>query len=99
MEIQYIAVLFILMTATGLIRDLKYIAPFSLIALILTTLAIMITMYMFVQDLPPISTRPVMADFSRLPLFLGTVLFCFESIGLVSILPNIRINLRTRRHF
>ncbi|KAJ9585742.1 hypothetical protein L9F63_002437, partial [Diploptera punctata] len=65
------------------IRDLKFLVPFSLIANVLMTVGIGITMYFLVQDLPSPSTRNYFSSISSLPLFFGTAIYCFEGIGLV----------------
>lgn len=68
----------------NLIRNLKFLAPFSMVANILTGCAMCITFYYIFQDLPSVNTRPIIADWSKLPLFFGTAIFALEGIGVVS---------------
>lgn len=79
------AFIFVPMVSTAMVRSLKYLVPFSMIAIILTMTAVALTMYVSMQDLPPVSSRPAVASLSRIPLFFGTVIYCFEGIGLVNI--------------
>jgi len=37
------------------------------------------------QALPPLSSRPAVADWRQFPLFFGTTVYCFEAISLVSV--------------
>ncbi|XP_025836729.1 proton-coupled amino acid transporter 1 isoform X2 [Agrilus planipennis] len=73
---------------TCFIRNLKYLAPFSIIANILMLAGISITLYYTSVDLPSITTRHYAADIQKLPLFFGTALYAFEGIGLVLPLQN-----------
>lgn len=72
----------------NLIRNLKFLAPFSMIANALTAAAMCITFYYIFEDLPAVETRPVMADWHCLPLFFGTAIFALEGIGVVSGIVN-----------
>lgn len=82
------AIIFVPMVSTAMVRSFKYLVPFSIIANVMSMTAVVLTMYISMQDLPPVSSRPAVADLYRLPLFFGTVIYCFEGIGLVSILPS-----------
>lgn len=73
---------------TCMIRNLKYLAPFSSIANLCMVVGIAITLYFATQDLPPVSDRRYVADWNQLPLFFGTALYAFEGIGLVLPLQN-----------
>ncbi|KAE8740835.1 hypothetical protein FOCC_FOCC013627 [Frankliniella occidentalis] len=71
------------------VRSLKYLVPFSLVANACMYAGIAITLYVCVRDgLPLPADRSLFADVSRLPLFFGTALFCFEAIGLTMALKN-----------
>lgn len=76
---------------TAMVRSLKYLIPFSVIANICLTSGVVATLYIASHDLPPISSRPAVADWTQLPLFFGTALYCFEGIGLVSLYIFIKI--------
>lgn len=65
------------------IRNLKYIAPFSGIANALLILTFLICLYYIFIDFQPISSRPMSVDIGKLPLFIGTVIFAMEGIGVV----------------
>lgn len=69
---------------TCLVRNLKYLAPFSTLANVLMLAGISMTLYYITQDLPAIHEREYVASFATMPLFFGTALFAFEGIGLVS---------------
>nr|XP_023018378.1 proton-coupled amino acid transporter 1-like isoform X2 [Leptinotarsa decemlineata] len=71
-----------------LVRNLKYLAPFSTLANVLMISGIIIVLYYASQDLPSISERTYVAGFDTIPLFFGTAIFAFEGIGLVLPLQN-----------
>lgn len=78
------AIILLPILCTSLIRNLKYLAPFSTIANIFMLMGLIITVYYTSQDLPSFSERNYFANPSQLPLFFGTAVFAFEGIGLVS---------------
>lgn len=80
----------------NLIRNLKYLAPFSMIANVLMAAGIGITMYYIFQDLPSPSERPAIVHVQHWPVFFGTVIFALEGIGVVMSLEN---NMKTPQHF
>lgn len=80
----------------NLIRKLKYLAPFSMVANLLMALGIGITMYYIFHDLPSTSQRPAMEEVKHWPMFFGTVIFALEGIGVVMSLEN---NMKTPQHF
>lgn len=82
--------------AMNLIRNLKYLAPFSMIANLLVGTGMGITFYYLYQDIPSISDRKPFAGFERLPTFFGTAIFALEGIGVVMPLEN---NMKTPTHF
>lgn len=77
------AVILLPILLTALIRNLKYLAPFSTIANIFMAVGIVIVFYYSSQDLPSVTDRKYVAEWTQLPLFFGTALFAFEGIGLV----------------
>ncbi|XP_022124518.1 proton-coupled amino acid transporter-like protein CG1139 isoform X1 [Pieris rapae] len=92
----YMAVLLPLLISMNLIRNLKYLAPFSMIANLLVGTGMVITFYYLFQDIPAISERKQFAGVARLPTFFGTAIFALEGIGVVMPLEN---NMKTPTHF
>lgn len=70
------------------IRNLKYLVPFSAIANILIFIVFAITLYYVFTDLPPVKDREMVASVTQWPLFLSTVIFAMEGIGVVMPLEN-----------
>lgn len=73
-----------LLVSMNLIRNLKYLAPFSMVANVLIGTGMGITFYYIFQDLPPISAQPHFSSLHQLPIFFGTAIFALEGIGVVS---------------
>jgi proton-coupled amino acid transporter len=71
------------MVVLNWVKSLKYLAPVSMIASVLTIIGLGIIFYYTVQDLPPASSRPAFAAWKHLPLFFGTAIYAFEGIGVV----------------
>ncbi|XP_049885283.1 proton-coupled amino acid transporter-like protein CG1139 isoform X1 [Pectinophora gossypiella] len=92
----YMAILLPLLILMNLIRNLKYLAPFSMIANLLVGTGMGITFYYLFQDVPSISERKPFAGWGRLPTFFGTAIFALEGIGVVMPLEN---NMKTPTHF
>lgn len=84
----HMAIILLPILLTALIRNLKYLAPFSTLANVLMVIGIVIVMYYSSQDVPSIQERRYIADWQQLPLFFGTAIFAFEGIGLVLPLQN-----------
>ncbi|XP_044257487.1 proton-coupled amino acid transporter 1-like [Tribolium madens] len=84
----HMAIILLPILCTSLIRNLKYLAPFSTVANVFMLLGLIITIYYTTQDLPAFSERNYYAELSQLPLFFGTAVFAFEGIGLVLPLQN-----------
>lgn len=92
----YMACLLPFLIGMNLIRNLKYLAPFSMIANLLVGTGMGITFYYLFQDIPSVSDRLYLAEFNRLPVFFGTAIFALEGIGVVMPLEN---NMKTPTHF
>uniref|UniRef100_A0A1B6IWY6 Amino acid transporter transmembrane domain-containing protein n=1 Tax=Homalodisca liturata TaxID=320908 RepID=A0A1B6IWY6_9HEMI len=73
----------VFITITILIRNLKYVAPVSLFATVITVVGIALTLYISTEDIPPIADRRAVASLNQLPLFFGTVVYAYEGISLV----------------
>jgi proton-coupled amino acid transporter len=67
----------------NMIRSLKWLAPFSMIANLLMATGVGITFYYVFIDLPSIDERPHFTSLHQLPLFFGTAIFALEGIGVV----------------
>lgn len=66
------------------LRDLKLLAPVSLLANMLQSISIVIVFYYIARDgLPPINSTPTFNNWTGISLFFGTVVFSFEGIGLI----------------
>lgn len=100
-DVDYNIRVYILVTAVpiflvGIVRNMKYLVPFSALANILLFIGFCLTFYYIFQDLPPMSSRPAVAPITQIPLFFSTVLFGMEGIG--TILP-IENSMKTPSHF
>ena len=65
------------------IRNLKWLAPVSLIGNGLLMFSIGVVFFYVFQKLPPIDTMPAFGSLGGLPLFFGTAIYSFEGITLV----------------
>lgn len=92
----YMACLLPILIAVNMIRNLKYLSPFSMLANILIGTGMGITFYYVCQDLPAYSDRPQVVEIGQLPMFFGTAIFALEGIGVVMPLEN---NMKTPSHF
>nr|XP_029715231.1 proton-coupled amino acid transporter-like protein pathetic isoform X1 [Aedes albopictus] len=92
----YILLSLIPLILINLIRKLKYLTPFSMIANILIGAGVGITLYYIMTDLPEFSERKGIADVHHMPMFFGTVIFALEGIGVVMSLEN---NMKTPQNF
>ncbi|KAL2748851.1 proton-coupled amino acid transporter-like protein pathetic isoform X3 [Vespula maculifrons] len=92
----YMAALLPFLIVFSLVRNLKYLAPFSMLANVLIATGMGITFYYIFTDLPTISDVPNFSSWSQLPLFFGTAIFALEGIGVVMPLEN---NMKTPTHF
>lgn len=59
-------------------------------------IGVIITIYYVLIDVPSVTERPFMAEFHKLPMFFGTVIFALEGIGVVMSLEN---NMKNPTHF
>lgn len=92
----YMVMLLPFLILINLIRNLKYLAPFSMFANALIAVGMGITFYYIFIDLPPLNSRPNFAPIGELPMFFGTAIFALEGIGVVMPLEN---NMKTPTHF
>lgn len=68
------------------VPNLKMLAPFSQVANFITFAGLAITLYYILQDLPPVSSRPLVGEPRNYSLFVGTTLFALEAVGVVSLI-------------
>lgn len=80
----YSLVLIVVLLPVGIVRHLKFLVPFSALANVLLLVGCVLTIYICCLDLPPISSRALVTDVSRWPLFFSTAIFGMEGIGTVS---------------
>ncbi|XP_066602503.1 proton-coupled amino acid transporter-like protein pathetic isoform X2 [Prorops nasuta] len=92
----YMAMLLPFLLIFAFIKNLKYLAPFSMVANVLIAVGMGITFYYIFTDLPKIDDIPNFSSWSELPFFFGTAIFALEGIGVVMPLEN---NMKTPTHF
>ena len=80
----HMAIVLIPIILSTWIRNLKYLVPVSSIANFLVVFGYVLSIYLMSHDLPKISERKYVADWTAWPLFFGTVIYSFEGITLVS---------------
>ncbi|XP_075213913.1 proton-coupled amino acid transporter-like protein pathetic isoform X2 [Lycorma delicatula] len=80
----------------GIIRSMKYLVPFSVLANIFLLVGLVMIFYYVLQDIPPLSSRPLFVTYKKFPLFFSTVISGLEGIG--TILP-IENSMRNPHHF
>lgn len=83
-ERYYMLMMLIPLVAINLIRNLKLLAPFSQVANIITFAGLAIVLWYIFDDLPPVSSRPLIGEPRKYTLFVGTTLFALEAVGVVS---------------
>ncbi|XP_073974092.1 proton-coupled amino acid transporter-like protein acs [Rhodnius prolixus] len=88
-DIRYYMLIFLLpLILINWVRNLKYLAPLSTLANIVTLISFAIIFYYMFSEVPDIHDRVAVAPFKSMPLFFGTVLFAMEAIGVVMPLEN-----------
>eukprot|EP00095_Tigriopus_kingsejongensis_P012186 maker-scaffold521_size146803-snap-gene-0.10 protein:Tk12186 transcript:maker-scaffold521_size146803-snap-gene-0.10-mRNA-1 annotation:"proton-coupled amino acid transporter 4" len=85
----YIAAILPFMIAICMIKNLRYLSPFSVVANIFQFVGLgIIFYYIFREPLPHSASLPWVANVSRLPLFFGTAIFAIEGISVVLPIEN-----------
>lgn len=93
----YMCILTLPLIFLNWIRNLKYLAPISMVANVLQSASIIVVFYYIFRDgLPPMHERPAFGSWAGLPLYFGTAVFAFEGIPLV--LP-LQKEMKTPRDF
>lgn len=80
----YMIMLLIPLLAINLVRNLKLLVPFSELANVITFAGLGIVLWYIFNNLPPISSRPLIGEPRKYTLFVGTTLFAVEAFGVVS---------------
>ncbi|XP_077286825.1 proton-coupled amino acid transporter-like protein pathetic [Arctopsyche grandis] len=70
------------------INNLKYLAPFSALANVFLICVCGISFYFIFDDMPSLENRNLFPDIKALPLFISTVIFAMEGIGVVMPIEN-----------
>lgn len=70
------------------IRNLKFLAPFSTLANIITLVSFGIILYYIFRDPVTVEGKQAVGSLKEFPLFFGTVLFALEAIGVILPLEN-----------
>jgi len=76
------------MICLNMIRNLKLLAPFMMVANVFMGVGLGIIFYYVLQDLPSVSERRDFSSLSQLPLYFGTAIYAFEGIGMILPLEN-----------
>jgi solute carrier family 36 (proton-coupled amino acid transporter) len=92
----YCVILLVPLIALGQIRNLKYLVPFSALANVLLLISLGIVMFYIFQDIPPADDKPLFTSFAKMPMFISTVIFAMEGIGVVMPVEN---EMKTPNHF
>lgn len=80
----YMCILLIPFMLINSVKNLKFLAPFSTLANVVTVISFSLIGYYLLTDIPSLSERAIVAPYKKMPLFFGTVLFAMEAIGVVS---------------
>ncbi|XP_049860590.1 proton-coupled amino acid transporter-like protein pathetic isoform X1 [Schistocerca gregaria] len=93
----YMAMAMPLLMAIGLVRQLRWLVPFSMMANGFIVVSFGITLAYIFTDLPPTDhDRSMLASPAQIPLFFSTVIFAMEGIGVVLPVEN---SMKTPQHF
>ncbi|KAJ8919645.1 hypothetical protein NQ315_006172 [Exocentrus adspersus] len=92
----YMICLFVPFVFIICVRNLKLLAPFSVVANIITFITFGVVGYYVCQDLPSFSELPSFGTLFDYPLYFGTTLFSLQAVGVVIALEN---NMKTPKQF
>lgn len=70
------------------IRNLKFLAPVSMVANSCMATSLVITVYYIVHDLSNIRERPFLGDINSIPIAISITVFAIEAIGIIMPLEN-----------
>ncbi|CAG9856015.1 unnamed protein product [Phyllotreta striolata] len=83
-----IAVLMLPLVLLAYVPNLKYLAPFSMVANVFMAVSLGITFYYLVEEMPSVTERPAIGPISTLPVFFSITIFAIEAIGVIMPLEN-----------
>ncbi|XP_019770826.1 proton-coupled amino acid transporter-like protein CG1139 isoform X3 [Dendroctonus ponderosae] len=94
--IVYMLIVFVPFVLIICIKNLKLLAPFSILANVITLITFGVVCYYIFQNLEDFSDRPAVGSLSDYPLYFGTTLFSLQAVGVVIALEN---NMATPKSF
>lgn len=86
----YMLIILLPLILLNYIKNLKYLAPFSTGANVITLVSFGFILYYIIIDGPTFENREPVGEVRYWPLFFGTVLFALEAIGVVSLKYSIK---------
>jgi len=92
----YMVLIFIPFVLIICIKNLKLLAPFSILANVITLITFGVVCYYIFQNLESFSDRPAVGAIADYPLYFGTTLFSLQAVGVVIALEN---NMATPKNF
>ncbi|XP_046993348.1 proton-coupled amino acid transporter-like protein CG1139 [Schistocerca americana] len=84
----YIAMMLLPLVPSCLVRNLKFLVPFSTAANLFIVVGFGCTLYYMFRDMKDPGRLPLNEDIGRFPLFFSTVVFAMEGIGVVMPVEN-----------
>ncbi|XP_024938203.1 proton-coupled amino acid transporter-like protein CG1139 [Cephus cinctus] len=85
---MYMLIILLPLILINWVRNLKFLAPFSIIANVITFISFGIIVYYIFREVPNFENRAPIGQVQNFPLFFGTVLFALEAIGVIMPLEN-----------
>lgn len=79
----YMGLLLVLLIPYSLLRHLKYLAPFSMLANVITFFGLLVILQHCFRNLQSIEDLPAFNTWGGLALYFGTAIYAFEGIGVV----------------
>ncbi|GAB0096052.1 proton-coupled amino acid transporter-like protein CG1139 [Sergentomyia squamirostris] len=79
----YMIILLVPFILLNLVKNLKYLAPFSLLANLFQLIGIIVVLYYLWKDGLSFDNRDAAGNVTRWPLFIGTAIFSMKIIGVV----------------
>ncbi|XP_075991574.1 proton-coupled amino acid transporter-like protein acs [Anticarsia gemmatalis] len=95
-EFQVMLCILLPLLLINYVRDLKYLAPFSAVANVVTIVSFGMILYYLFREAPTLEGKSPAGELANFPLFFGTVLFALEAIGVILPLEN---EMKTPRDF
>jgi proton-coupled amino acid transporter len=92
----YIPMLMVVLIPICLIRNLKHLVPFSALANVFIIVSFVIMLYYIFRETLDVGKGDLTANIVQLPLFLSTVIFAMEGIGVVSTFSEIFVSMRRK---